>query len=70
MSVLTFVVHVALMMIWLLPIPKLVEINIDAIVETDLGLSSLNVKIIATICGIFWPIMLASAIFKFLFRTR
>ena len=52
--------------IWGLPLAKIVQINIDSIVEAEIELPETVIKGIALIYGIFWPTVVIANICKML----
>ena len=55
--------------IWILPIPKIVELNITAIHDANIGLSSGQIKITSLFFGIIWPLLFLHSIVRIILGT-
>jgi len=55
---------------WILPVPYFVQSNIDALVNADIGLSELKIKISATVFGFLWPYLMVRGILQLIFGPR
>jgi len=70
MTIWTLIVHVVIFAAYVLPIPKLVDINLTAIEAAHIDLSSRNIKAIALMCGICWPWMVVHLLLKAIFKSE
>lgn len=54
--------QVILFAIWILPVPKLVELNLDALIEAKIEVPLWFLKIVVVIFGFMWPLLILKAI--------
>jgi len=62
-------INLLIFAIWIIPIPKIVDLNITAIYDADIGLSSRQIKITSLFFGIIWPLLMLHSIVRFLLGT-
>lgn len=62
-------INLLIFAIWVLPIPKIVDLNITAIHDADIGLSSRQIKITSLFFGIIWPLLLLHGIVRLMFSA-
>lgn len=62
-------INLLIFAIWIIPIPKIVDLNITAIHDADIGLSSRQIKITSLFFGMLWPLLLLHSILRFLLGT-
>ncbi len=56
--------YVVLFAIWILPVPKLVELNLDALIEAKVDAPLWFLKIVVVVFGFGWPLLILRAIVK------
>lgn len=62
-------INLLIFAIWIIPIPKIVDLNITAIHDADIGLSSRQIKITSLLFGMIWPLLMLHSIVRFLLGT-
>ena len=62
-------INLLIFAIWVLPIPKIVDLNITAIHDADIGLSSRQIKITSLFFGMIWPLLLLHGIVRLMFSA-
>lgn len=62
-------INLLIFAIWILPIPKIVELNINAIHDADIGLSPIQIKLTSLFFAVLWPFLMLHGIVRLIFNA-